>query len=250
MALNITTVEQASGNHGVKILTYGSAGAGKTRLCGTAPKPVIISAEAGLLTFRRMIKEGKLDPQTPVIEVTSFAIMEEAFNWCKTNAAAQGIQTICLDSISEIAERCLAAEKNKTKDPRQAYGEMASRTIEKVKEYRDLPGFHVIITAKQTVVKDPVTGVEKAQPTSPGQQVGPALPYLFDEVWHAYTDKDPKTGDTFHALRTHAAFNAEAKDRSGVLNEIEYPDASYLIDKIMNPEKYGVILSPETQQTT
>jgi hypothetical protein len=213
---------------------YGSAGAGKTRLCGTAPKPIIISAESGLLTFRKMIVDGLLAADTPVIEVKDIATVDEAFEWCRNEAAKHGIQTICLDSISEITEKCLTAEKDKTRDPRQAYGEMAVRVVELVKKFRDLSGFHVIVTAKQKVAKDPVTGVEKAQPTAPGQQVGDQLPYLFDEVFHAYTDKDAQ-GATFHALRTHAAFNAEAKDRSGVLAEIEYPDAAYLIGKILNP---------------
>lgn len=231
--LKFTTVSKAATTHGIKILVYGSAGAGKTRLCGTAPKPIIISAEAGLLTFKKMIDDGILDPSTPVIEVNSIETVDAAYEWCKLNATTHGIETICLDSISEITERCLQAERAKSKDPRQAYGEMAGRTIDLVKKFRDLPGLHVLITAKQTVAKDPVTGVEKAAPTAPGQQVGPALPYLFDEVFHAYTDKNPKDGTTYHALRTHAAFNAEAKDRSGVLEEIEYPDFAYLINKIL-----------------
>ncbi len=231
--LLFTTVSAAALNHGIKVLVYGGAGSGKTRLCGTAPKPIIISAEAGLLTFKKMIEEGILDPNTPVIEVHDIDTVRTAYEWCKQNAAAQGIRTICLDSISEITEKCLAAAKAKTKDPRAAYGDMAGQTIELVKQFRDLAGFHILVTAKQTVATDPVTGVTKAQPTAPGQQVGPALPYLFDEVFHAYTDKEPTTGETYHALRTHAAFNAEAKDRSGVLAEVEFPDLAYIIGKIL-----------------
>lgn len=235
MPLEFTTVQKAAFSNGVKILIYGRAGAGKTRFCATAPKPIIISAEAGLLTYRKMIQDGTLDPNTPVIEVkgpTADKIVDEAYDWCRDNAAKHGIQTVCLDSISEIAERILAAEKAKTKDPRQAYGELGVRCIDLAKRFRDLGGLNCIVTAKQAVTKDPVTGVEKAEPTSPGQQVGPALPYLFDEVFHAFTDKDPGTGATYHAIRTHAAFNAEAKDRSGVLDEVEYPDATYLIKKM------------------
>lgn len=37
---------------GVKVLVYGQAGAGKTRLIQTLPTPVIISAEGGLLSLR------------------------------------------------------------------------------------------------------------------------------------------------------------------------------------------------------
>ena len=225
MALKFTTTDKATVAHGVKALVFGSAGSGKTTLCGTAPSPIIISAEAGLMSLR-----GK---SIPAIEVSDICSVREAYDWCVKEAAKNGIKTICLDSISEIAEQCLSNEKSKTKDPRQAYGEMANEILKLVKQFRDLSGFHVLVTAKQTTVIDPVTGVEKAAPTAPGQQIGPALPYLFDEVLHAHTDKDPTTGATYHALRTRAAFNVEAKDRSGVLDEVEYPDMSNLINKIL-----------------
>lgn len=224
MPLNFSTTSKESTAHGVKCLVYGGAGAGKTTLCGTAPSPLIISAEAGLLSLRAK--------DIPVIIVKEIQDVWDALNWCKTDAEKSGIRTICLDSISEITEKCLESNKKKTKDPRAAYGDMAGQTIELVKGFRDLPGFHVLVTAKQTTATDAITGVTRAQPTAPGQQVGPALPYLFDEVFHAATDKDGE-GKTYHYLRTHAAFNADAKDRSGALDEIEYPDLSNIINKIM-----------------
>jgi hypothetical protein len=224
MALNFTTTDKASTNHGIKALVFGGAGAGKTSLCGTAPSPIIISAEAGLLSLRNQ--------SHPVLTVSTAAEMDEAFEWCKNDAVKNGIQTVCLDSISEIIEQILRDEKSKTKDPRAAYGEMANRGINIIKKFRDLPGLHVLVTAKQATVTDPITGVAKAAPTAPGQQVGQALPYLFDLVMHAATEKDPE-GATYHYLRTHAAFNAEAKDRSGALDEIEFPDFSNIIQKML-----------------
>lgn len=227
--LVFSTTDKASAAQGVKMLVYGSAGVGKTWLCGTAPAPLIISAERGLLTLRRL--------KIPVIIVESIEEVRAAYKWCQANAKAQGIQTICLDSISEIVEKCLAHHRAKSKDPRMAYGDMANESIELVKQFRDLDGFHVLVTAKQTQITDPVTGVAKAAPTAPGKQVGPALPYLFDEIFHAYTDRHPTDGSTYHALRTKASFNAEAKDRSGVLDEIEFPDASNIISKILAAPK-------------
>jgi len=224
MALNWNTTDKAGATHGIKALVFGAAGTGKTSLCGTAPSPLIISAEAGLLSLRAK--------KIPVLEVKTIQDVWDALNWCKTDAAKSGFHTICLDSISEIVETVLANEKKKTKDPRAAYGEMATLSIELVKAFRDLPGFNVLVTAKQTIVTDTVTGISRAQPTAPGQQVGSALPYLFDLVMHASTDKDPQ-GKVYHYLRTHAAFNAEAKDRSGALDEIEFPDFANIINKIM-----------------
>lgn len=224
MALNWSTTDKESVANGVKMLVYGAAGAGKTTLCSTAPSPLILSAEAGLLSLRRL--------KIPVLVINEYKDLEDSLEWCRKEAVKKGIKTICLDSANEIAEGVLAAARKKTKDPRQAYGELADKTIEKIKEFRDLPGLHVLVTAKQTLSTDPISGAVKAAPSAPGQQIGPALPYLFDEVFHAATDKDP-TGNTYHYLRTKASMLAEAKDRSGVLDEIEYPDLTNIINKIL-----------------
>lgn len=224
MTLNWSTTDKTGVDSGIKALVYGGAGAGKTTLCGTAPSPLIISAEAGLLPLRGV--------SIPVLTVKTANDVFEALDWCRKSAISSGIKTVCLDSISEIVETILNNEKKKTKDPRAAYGEMANISIELVKAFRDLQGLHVLICAKQASITDAVSGVARVGPTAPGQQVGPSLPYLFDLVMHAATDKDAQ-GKTYHYLRTHASFNVDAKDRSGVLDEIEYPDFSNIIRKIL-----------------
>lgn len=224
MALNWSTTDKEAQTHGIKMLVYGRAGMGKTRFCGTAPSPLIISAEAGLLTLRRQ--------NIPVLVVSTIQDVWDAYTWCQTKAKAQGIKTICLDSISEITEKTLSAAKKKNNDGRAAYGDMATQTIDLVKAFRDLAGFNCIVTAKEETRTDPITNVSRAGPTAPGQQVGPALPYLFDEVFHAFKMTD-NVGKEHHVLRTKASFSADAKDRSDVLDEIEYPDATNIINKIM-----------------
>lgn len=234
MPLNFSTTQKEATGHGIKCLVFGKAGAGKTQLCGTAPAPLIISAEAGLLTLRKATADyGAGAEPIRVLVVSTAQDVWDALNWCKTDAAKAGIRTVCLDSISEITEVILANAKKTTKDPRAAYGDMATQTIDMVKAFRDLPGFHVLVTAKEITATDPITGVARAQPTAPGQQVGPALPYLFDEVFHAATDKDAK-GVTYHYLRTRSSYNADAKDRSGALDEIEYPDLQNVFNKILS----------------
>lgn len=226
MPLHWSTTDKESSGHGVKVLVYGRAGMGKTTLCGTAPSPLIISAEAGLLSLRKK--------SIPVLKVSSMQDVWDALTWCQSGAAQkQGIKTICLDSISEIVEKALVTAKKKTGDGRAAYGDMASQSLDLIKGFRDLPGFHVLVTAKEETKIDPITNVGRAGPTAPGQQVGPALPYLFDEVFHAFTMAGPD-GKEHHVLRTHASFNAEAKDRSGVLEELEYPDMTAIFAKILN----------------
>ena len=45
---------------------------------------------------------------------------------------------------------------------------MADRAITMAKDFRDIPGLHCLVTAKEASATDPVTGVAKAQPTAPG----------------------------------------------------------------------------------
>ena len=50
MAINLKRTSQVHAQ-GVKMLVYGEAGAGKTTLISTLFKSIILSAEAGLLSF-------------------------------------------------------------------------------------------------------------------------------------------------------------------------------------------------------
>lgn len=221
--MKITTVNQVIHTAGIKVLVYGRAGVGKTVLCSTAPRPLIISAEGGLLSIRHT--------NLPVIEVKSIQDVWDAHTWLSSNKDAAHVDTVCMDSLSEIAEVVLSNERKKSSDPRQAYGGLADQMIQLVKAFRDLPGKNVVVTAKQVAVTNSVTGVSTYGPKAPGQQVGPDLPYLFDEVFHADVAKD-NTGKTYHYLRTKANATVEAKDRSGVLDEIEYPDLTNIFNKI------------------
>lgn len=221
--LNFTTSDAASAATGIKVLVYGRAGMGKTTLCATAPAPIIISAESGLLSLRHK--------KIPVIIVRDIDEVNAAYDWCASDPHATSIQTVCLDSLTEIAEQVLSAEKAKSKDPRQAYGGLIDEMINLVKKFRDLPNKNVVMTAKEQINVNVVTGVSTSGPKMPGKTVGPDLPYLFDEVFHASVGKD-NTGTPFHFLRTKADAFIDAKDRSGVLEEIEYPDLSNIFNKI------------------
>lgn len=221
--MKITTTRQAAMLNGIKVLVYGRAGVGKTTLCATAPAPVIISAESGLLSLRHL--------DIPVIEVSSIQDVHDAYRWVCSAKEASAIQTICLDSLSEIAEVVLANEKKKSKDPRQAYGGLIDETIGLVKAFRDLPKRNVVVTAKEETETNPLTGLTRIGPGMPGRSVGPQLPYLFDEVFHAGTAKDHQ-GKLYHYLRTRPDPTTDAKDRSGALDEIEYPDLRNIFAKI------------------
>lgn len=224
MALQWSTTRQEAQSHGIKFLVHGFAGTGKTPLCATAPRPLILSAEAGLRSI------GHHD--IPVIKITSMDDFDEAYQFCAYSEYMSNFDTVCLDSISEIAEVCLGTEKALNKDPRKAYGEMQDKMMARIRWFRDLPGKHVYFSAKAKGVKDEMTGITRYGPSMPGQNLGPALPYLFDEVFSLETFSNPE-GLTWTALRTGRGPMHEARDRSGALEPFEQPDLTNIINKIL-----------------
>lgn len=226
MAVKLINSRDAARVNGVKILVYGQAGAGKTRLCATAPNPVIISAESGLLSLREF--------DLPVIEVSTIADVHEAYKFLAESEEGSQFASVCLDSISEIAEVVLAAEKKATRDPRQAYGALQEQMAELLRAFRDLPGRNVYMSAKIERSKDETTGAMLYAPSMPGQRLGQSLPYLFDEVFALRVEKDTE-GRPTRWLQTQADFQYAAKDRSGALDAFEAPDLGAVINKITQP---------------
>lgn len=224
MALKFTTTDQAAQLHGVKMLIYGVSGVGKTTLCATAPQPIILSAEAGLLSLRKF--------QIPVIEIRTVDDLTEAHRWCQQAAEARQFSTVCIDSITEIGEVVLTNAKRQVKDPRQAYGELIEKMMTTIKAFRDLQGKHIYMAAKAEPVKDEMTGVVRYMASMPGSKLGPQLPYLFDEVFRLGINKTPQ-GEQYRFLQTQPDLQYDAKDRSGALDPIEPPDLNHVISKIL-----------------
>jgi phage nucleotide-binding protein len=204
--------------HGVKLLVYGQAGAGKTTLIKTLPNPVVLSAEGGLLSIA--------DADLPFIEISDMETLREAYSWVLESE----YKSVALDSISEIAEVVLNAEKKATKDPRQAYGAMQEQMADIIRAFRDLPGRHVLMTAKLEKTQDEM-GRVLYSPSMPGNKTGQALPYFFDEVLALRVEKDGE-GNTQRALMCDSDGLWLAKDRSGKLSSWEAPDLSEIIAKI------------------
>lgn len=221
MAINVKTTGSLSAN-GVKVLCYGAAGAGKTSLIKTLPNPIVLSAEGGLLSIQ--------DADLPYIEITDMATLQEAYKWLTESADAKGFQSVALDSISEIAEVVLNAEKKATKDPRQAYGAMQEQMADIIRAFRDIGGKNVYMSAKLEKTQDE-QGRILYGPSMPGNKTGQALPYFYDEVLALRVEKDAE-GNTQRALMCDSDGLWLAKDRSGKLAAWEAPDLGAIIAKI------------------
>lgn len=207
---------------GVKICVYGQAAAGKTWLIQTLPNPVVLSAEGGLLSIR--------EANLPYVEITCMADLKDAYLWLTTSQEGTQFDSVALDSISEVAEVVLNAEKKSTKDGRAAYGEMASVMTDIIRNFRDLPHRHVYMTAKLEKSQDEM-GRMLYNPSMPGKALTQGLPYFFDEMFALRVERDAD-GVSQRALLCQPDGLWCAKDRSGALGTWEAPDLGAIIKKI------------------
>lgn len=226
MTPQLQSTQNIATKQGVKVLVYGPSGAGKTRSIATLPRPVILSAESGLLSLREY--------NLPYITIETYAQMVDAYNWITKSNEAKQFDTAALDSLSEIAEVVLADLKTKHKDPRKAYGEVQDTMLAMIRDFRDLPNKHVYFSAKEESVKDGLTGALTYRPAMPGTKLPEQIPYYFDEVLRLTVYPDPQNNQKqLTAFQTAASPGVVAKDRSGTLDFWEPPNLGAVFQKIM-----------------
>jgi phage nucleotide-binding protein len=201
---------------------YGQAGAGKTTLIPTLPNVVVLSAESGLLSIA--------DADLPYIEIDSMQSLMEAYRWATSSDEAKQFESIAIDSISEIAEVVLNAEKKTAKDPRQAYGALAEQMGDMIRSFRDIPGKNIYFSAKMEKTTDEMGRILYG-PMMPGTKVGQSLPYYFDLVMALRVEKDTE-GATYRVLMTESDGLWQAKARGFRLDAYESPDLGNIIKKI------------------
>jgi len=209
-------------NQGVKCVVYGGAGVGKTRLCATAPTPIIISAESGLLSLAEV--------KIPFIEISTLAQLDEAYNYLKKS---NDYETICLDSLSEICEVLVEQSLPNFKDARQAYRELSSAVMPMLRKFRDIKGKNTVFTSKLITVKDEETGKVTEELFLPGKVLPSQVPYMVDELFCLQVDRKGN-----QILQTTPDRTRFCKDRSGALLPIEEnPNLTTIFNKILEKTK-------------
>lgn len=222
MAINILSTKDVHTN-GIKLVLYGASGTGKTVMGATAPNPIYISAEKGLLSLANQ--------DIPYIEVKSLNSLDEAYKYCRKS----DFDTIVIDSISEVTQtvldqtrkELLAASSTGKIDVRQAYGKIAESIGFMIRNFRDIDGKNVVFIAKERKVENDDDGTITFEAYLPGKVLPFDLPYLVDEVLCLQISKK---GERF--LQTQIDRKRICKDRSGRLDEFERPDLTAIFNKI------------------
>lgn len=208
MAIQISNLRDQVRDLHVRTLLYGMSGAGKTYSIGTCPAPtLLVEAEGGQLSL-----VGK---DVDCTEVHNLQDVYDLLEWAYDSEEAKRYGTIAVDSVSEIAEVVLAAEKEANKDPRKAYANMGDTLAKIIRSFRDIPDHNVIVIAKADQKQDE-TGALLYQPSVPGSKATLSLPYFFDEVLAMRVTRDD---DGLHRwFQTSSDGLWVAKDRSGRLD--------------------------------
>lgn len=228
-----TNIMDATEGQGLKVLVHGPAGVGKTVLAATTGAPertVIISAEGGLLSLRRLVQEY---PDAGIDQVTVWVprdVNDLAQMYRDLAAGGHGFEWVCIDSVSEVAEQILAEAKERLKDGRQIYGDLNERMMDLLRKFRDLP-MNVYMSCKQEREKDELSGRTLYMPSMPGRRLTQGIAYLFDEVFALRVETDDN--GPYRVLQCQPDGRYEAKDRSGRLEALEAPHLGKVHSKIM-----------------
>ena len=219
--------------YGVKSLCYGPPGAGKTPLIKTAPRPVLLALEPGLLSMK--------GSNVPTWIAPTMKEVDEFFKWFFGSNESSNFDTLCIDSVSELAERIATEELNKKSnsgnkvDGKAAYGAMSRKVYENyLQPLYMYPNKHIYLTAKRGI-RD-VAGMEKSVPYFPGRDLYTKIPHLYDNL--IYLDEVMMQGQNglptkVMAMRCRATPIIEARARSPQIAELEACDLGQFFQKCM-----------------
>lgn len=228
-ARSLRPAKEFAQKFGVKALIYGPPGSGKTPIINSAPRPLLLACEPGLLSMRNSM--------VPTFQAFTSDLIDEFFKWFSSDTTeVKNFDTIAVDSTSQMAEIYLnAALTGKSKAGNKmhglaAYGDMATRTIEHLEKLFFMPNKHVYLIAKENVANE--NGATYKKPQYPGNMLNDSIPYKYDCVLRLAIHNIPGAGQ-HKAFRCIGSIDEMARNRTGDLMEFEPPDFGALVAKCM-----------------
>ena len=222
---------------GVKALIYGPAGSAKTPLIATAPRPLLLSIEPGLLSMR--------NSNVPTYLAHDAKSINEFFAWFFSSNETKVFDTLGIDSGSYMADVYLQASLKGTsnagnkKHGMQAYGEMATNTMEHLRTLFYVKEKHVYLICKEEIADVEYQSLRR--PYFPGKVLNIDVPFLYDFIlrlakYNSIPGAPPGENLAFHCVGN---MNILARNRTGNLNEFEPPHFGNLVAKAMSAPPIG-----------
>lgn len=208
---------------GVKAVVYGGAGSGKTPVINTAPRPVLLATEPGLLSMR--------GSQVPTFDAYTPARINDFWSWFFTSAETKNYDTIAIDSVSQMCQIYLEESLKKKSHGMQAYGDMAIKIMSILNQLYFMERKHTYLICKQEIID--VDGINTKRPYLPGRVLPIDVPHMFDEILHLAKAPIPGVGEQL-AFRCHGSMGVVARDRTGKLGEFEQPNFTNIVNKCMS----------------
>lgn len=210
-------------NDGIKVTITGESGSGKTFQTASLSRPFVISSENGLLSLRNF--------DIQYVEISSIEELAEVKQLLITQEVWESFDTLVIDSVTDIAERCLLTLKKSVKDARQAYGQMMDKVMDELLSLCSIKGKDLVCIYKLGRIQDPLTGKVSYSADVPSDKFASKMPYLFDEVFVLKSEIDAE-GNVNRYFQTFNDGHYTAKDRSGCLEPYEPADLGAIIRKI------------------
>lgn len=241
MSFKIETTDTIE-NKFLNVLVYGVPGTGKTRFagtCGTRFKPLILSAESGLLSLKQ-IKDKDGNPiKFDFVRIDKFEDIEYARQFLRYKD--HKYDTVILDSLTEIQQVCMdkiLREEKREKAQIADWGTLNNRMVAMIRDFRDM-NLNFIVTALCDTIEDQETGGSKLGPLLQGK-LKETVDGYFDEVFYL-TSKEQKGQDGKSEVKrylvTQGTNRFRAKDRSGMLPLAVEPDFCKIHDVIFAKAK-------------
>jgi len=190
-----------------------------TPLVNTAPRPVLLATEPGLLSMRGSNVPTWLAPTTDKID--------EFMKWFEHSNEAKNFDTLAIDSSSQMCDIALDMAKKKSSHGLQQYGIMAEYVMPYMKRLYFMPQKHMYLIAKEEVSPQ---GLRR--PYYPGKQLPTDIPHLYDCILRIAKAQVPNVGEQL-AFQCNGTFDVLARNRTGNLADFEPPDFSALVKKAM-----------------
>ena len=227
-------------------LVYGRAKVGKSTFADTAPGPrLILDAEMGsdFLDSEQIvwdIEGGEVCPDldpvkdedvTVVVYVHEYTTLRKVFELL--DQGLHPFETVIIDSITEIQQRCMDSMVGSAAMKIQDWGEIKRQMSIDIRNFRDLKAHPkkainvlFIATLEEVARED---GSVRLVPHMQGS-IAKELPYVVDVVGLLFLDKDD---NTTRKLQVASHADADTGDRTGYLpGVINDPDVYEILEMI------------------